>query len=288
MEASASAAAEKRGEMGKLLGQIGTIEWCRATGGMLGSSERRRFVAAVMLETARSMPRLLLYGAGIKGSGPDPSSFSPPDTSLTRRVLEASAHLDPMLLQHSYRSYLFARALGARDHLPCDDEALFVAAMLHDYAFPLLETGDRCFTLKGAEVAAELLREASLSAELLHDVLDAITLHLNPRVTREQGNLQHLLHAGVMVDTVGVRAWQLDAAGMRDVLACHPRHGYVMRGDPRLRAHAVRHPRSRARQLYRCGFGMALRLGPWHAQEARTQRLAAQRAPRLAAGTERP
>ncbi len=34
-------------------------------------------------------------------------------------------------------------------------------------------------------------------------------------------------------------------------------------------------PGSRAQQIYRCGFSAALRLGPWHAREARTLRLAA-------------
>jgi hypothetical protein len=258
----------------RLLGDIGTIEWCRATNGILSGVERRRFIAAVLLETARSTPRLLLSKAGVRGKGgADPSVFCPPDTPFTRRVIEACAHLDPMLIQHGYRSYLFARALGALENLSCDDEALFIAAILHDYAFPSPDRiDDRCFTLVGAEVAADLLREAPLSEALQHDVLDGITLHLNPRVPPRQGILQHLLHDAILIDTVGVRAWDLDKKGMQRVVERHPRHGFIHRGSPRLRAHAAQLPSSRARQIYRCGFSAALRLGPWYAHEARILR----------------
>ena len=41
-------------------------------------------------------------------------------------------------------------------------------------------------------------------------MLEAITLHLNPAVPREQGAVQHLTHDGVLLDVLGVRAWELD------------------------------------------------------------------------------
>ena len=63
-----------------------------------------------------------------------------------------------MIVEHGYRSYLFARALGSVEGIGCDDEALFAATMLHDYAFETMDTiADNCFTLVGAEVAADLL-----------------------------------------------------------------------------------------------------------------------------------
>ena len=258
--------------MSRLLKDIGTLEWCRRTNGVLSAPERLRYTAAGVLETVRSLPRLLLFRLGWTGGGPDPSAFAPPDTTLARRVVEASMHLDPMFVQHGYRSYLFARALGARDGLACDGEALFAAAMLHDYAFPNIDTtDDRCFTLAGAEIAAEVLSECGLSPALQHDVLDAITLHFNPRVPREQGVLQHLLHDGVFIDVLGARAWHLDPLGYQRVVERHPRHGFIHRATPGLRAHARRVPCSRADQALRCGFNMAQRLGPGYAHEARTR-----------------
>jgi hypothetical protein len=256
--------------MSRLLGDIGTIEWSRETKGLLRGSERWRYVVAVLLQTMQSAPRMLLAKAGLWGSGADPSLFAPPDTLLTRRVLEASAEIHPMLVTHGIRSYLFARALGRLDALECDDEALFVAAVLHDYAFPIEPTRitDRCFSLAGAEVAHELLRDSSLSAALQHAVLDSITLHLNPYVAREQGVLQHLLHAGVLADVAGVRAWELDREGVGRVCVKHPRLGMLTRGVQGFREHGARVPAGRAQHALLCGFSVATKLGPWPAYEA--------------------
>jgi hypothetical protein len=251
-----------------VLGDIGTIEWCRRTNGILGRSERARFLAAMALTTVTATPRLLAARAGWRGSGPDPSQLTPPDSPFARELVEACAELDPMVVEHGYRSYLFARALGVAEGVDCDDEALFAATMLHDYAFETMDTiSDKCFTLVGAEVAAELLERSPLAPSLQHDVLDAITLHLNPRVRREQGDVQYLTHEGIVVDVVGLRAWELDRQGVSRVAERHPRHGFTVRGEPLLRAHARRVRGCRAGALLQAGFGPALRLGMWRAAD---------------------
>ena len=267
--------------MPNLLGDIGTIEWCRKTNGILGRGERARFMAATVLTTARVMPRLVAARTrrGGAAGGPDPSALTPPDTPFTREVLEACADLDPMLVQHGYRSYLYARALGQVDGVSCDDEALFAATILHDYAFGEMDTiSGKCFTLVGAEVAADLLATSPLSEVLRHDVLDAITLHLNPKVGLQQGTLQHLVHDGIVVDVLGIRAAELDRAGARRVQERHPRHGFTIRGEPLLRAHARRVPGCRAHALLTTGFGPALRISPWRAGERRETAVGAERA----------
>src|SRR5690242_1845002 len=130
--------------MSALLGDIGTIEWGRRTRGILGRGEQARFIAAVCLQTARALPRVL--GARRGGSGPDPSELTPPDSAFAKEVVEACSDLGPAVIEHSYRSYLFARVLALVDGVECDEEALFAATMFHDYAFPTIETlTDRCF-----------------------------------------------------------------------------------------------------------------------------------------------
>ena len=152
---------------------------------------------------------------GSSGSGPDPSELTPPDTPFAREVVEACAELGPTVIEHSYRSYLFARALGEVEGVECDEEALFAATMFHDYAFPEIgQLTDRCFTLAGAEDAERFLESSPLSEDLRHDVLDAISLHINPSVARERGTIQHLAHDGIALDVVGLRAWELDRAGV--------------------------------------------------------------------------
>lgn len=249
-----------------LLGEIGTIEWSRRTNGILGRGERARFLAAVVLKTARAMPRLLASQAGMRGSGPDPSQLTPPDTPFARDVIEACADLDPMVVEHGYRSYLFGRALGQVEGIECDEEALFAATMFHDYAFETMDSlTDECFTLAGAEVAAQALEGSPLSESERHDVLDAITLHLNPTVPPEQGAIQHLAHDGILLDVLGMRSWDLDPVGVNRTAERHPRHGFTVRGAPLLRAHGRRVHGCRAGALFLAGFGPALKTSRWRA-----------------------
>jgi hypothetical protein len=125
----------------------------------------------------------------------------------------------------------------------------------------------KCFTLVGAEVAADLLATSPLSDVLRHDVLDAITLHLNPTVAVKQGAVQHLVHDGIALDVLGIRARELDSSGVGRVQGRHPRHGFTVRGEPLLRAHARRVPGCRAGALLATGFGPALRINPWRGSE---------------------
>lgn len=252
-----------------MLGDIGTIEWCRRTNGVLGRGERARFLAAMTWAMASGTPRLLAAQVGKRrGGGPDPSRLTPPDTPFAREIVEACAELDPMVVEHGYRSYLFARALGLAEDITCDDEALFAATMLHDYAFETMDTiPDKCFALAGAEVAAEILARSELAEATRHDVLDAITLHLNPAVRREQGDVQYLTHEGIVIDVVGMRSWELDRDGLARVVERHPRHGFTVRGEPLLRSHARRVHGCRTGALLQGGFATGLKLSKWRAQD---------------------
>lgn len=251
-----------------LMGDIGTIEWCRRTNGILGRGEKARYMASVALETVRVLPRIVASRSGSGAGGPDPSKLAPPDTAFAREVLEACAGLEPMTLEHSIRSYVFARALGELERLECDEEALFAATMFHDYAFPKIDEIDgKCFTLAGAEDAERFLASSSLDRSLHRDVLDAITLHLNPSVPREQGALQHLAKDGIGLDVIGTRAWDLDRGGIERTFERHPRHGFNAKAEGLLRTNARRAPGCRTAAAFATGFGQALKTSPWQARD---------------------
>jgi hypothetical protein len=249
----------------RLLGDIGTIEWNRRTRGILGRGERARYTAAVVLATSKALPRLLATRSGGRSSGPDPSQLTPPDTPFAKEVVDACAELGPMVIEHSYRSYIFGRALGEGGGVECDEEALFAATMFHDFAFPKMESlSDRCFTLAAAEDVEGLLQSSPLSEDSRHDVLDAICLHINPAVSPERGAVQHLTHDGVIVDVIGLRNWELDRAGIERVFERHPRHGFNVAGARVLGTHAKLVGGCRTAALFSAGFGPALKLSPWY------------------------
>jgi hypothetical protein len=251
--------------MSALLGDIGTLEWCRRTNGILGRGERARFVAATVLASARALPRMLAARrGGGGGSGPDPSRLAPPDTPFARDLLEVCADLDPMIVEHGYRSYLFGRALGAAEGLECDEEALFAATMLHDWAFMTMDGLDgECFAWAGAKEAEQILASSSFTEAERRDVLDAICLHLNPAVPRERGAVQHLAHDGIALDVLGMRGGELDGGGVRRTFDRHPRHGFTVRGEELMRAHGRRVPGCRSAALFSASRGQVLRTSPW-------------------------
>jgi hypothetical protein len=254
--------------MSRLMGDIGTIEWCRRTEGILGRGEKARYMAAVALATARVLPRMLTSRGGSGSGGPDPSKLTPPDTPFAREVLEACGELEPMTIEHSIRSYVFARALGEVEGLECDHEALFAATMFHDHAFPRIDEIDgRCFTLVGAEDAERFLASSSLDRSLHREVLDAITLHVNPSVPPAQGALQHLAKDGIGLDVIGTRAWELDRGGIERTFERHPRHGFNAKAEGLLRTNARRAPGCRAAAAFATGFGQALKTSPWQARD---------------------
>ena len=250
-----------------ILGEIGTLTWTHRTNGILGRGERARFVAAVLLEQGRGTPRVLAarLRAGRGRGGPDPSELTPPNSQVAREAMElCGAELSEPVVEHSYRSYLYARALALAEGIECDEEATFVGAMLHDWGIkeiPALR--DRCFTLPGAEQALALAEANGWAPARGESAAEAITLHLNPTVPASQGTVQHLVHDGVLLDVVGLRAPELDAGGIRRVRDRHPRMGFNRIGGGALREHGRNVPGCRSRALFQTGFGLALRLGPW-------------------------
>jgi hypothetical protein len=221
-------------------------------------------MATVALRTAQALPRVIGSRSGGGSSGPDPSQLTPPDSPFAKEVVEACAELGPAVIEHSYRSYLFARALGQADGVECDEEALFAATMFHDFAFPEIETlTDRCFTLAAAEAAERFLESSPLTESQRHDVLDAICLHISPDSPRERGTTQYLAHDGIALDVVGLRAWELDRPGVRRTFERHPRHDFNRSARTLLRGHGRRVRGCRTAALFATGFGQAMRLSPW-------------------------
>lgn len=252
-----------------MLGEIGTLAWTRRTNGLLTRAERRRYVAAALREQLRSAAPLLAYRLG-RGSRRqatiDEQELRIPDSKVARDAVEAcNAAQPPTIMEHNYRSFIFARALGALDGIEHDEELLFVATMFHDAGAlePDLTDGGRCFTLKGAQDAEAHGGRAGWPEDRCTGAAEAITLHINPAVPPEQGPEAHLMHDGVLLDAVGLRAWEIQKQGIERVRSSHPRLGFSQEGGRLLGAQGRAIPRCRIAAAMGAGFGLALKLGPW-------------------------
>ncbi len=252
-----------------MLGEIGTLAWTRRTNGLLSRPERARYITAAVREQARAAGPLLAFrlGRGARRQATiDEHDLRIPDSKVAQTTIEACAEgQPPMVIEHNYRSFIYARALAALAGIAHDEELLFVATMFHDAGVlePDLSDGGRCFTLRGAADAESHLEQFNWSDERRAAAAEAITLHLNPAVPLDRGAEAHLMHDGVLLDAVGLRAWELRRAAIERVRSRHPRLRFSQDGGRLLAKQARAIPGCRVAAALGSGFGIALRLGPW-------------------------
>ena len=248
-------------------GTIGSALWVQRTGGRLTAAERRSLLwplAQSHAANALGRLRLGLHLHSGRNAQVPPARLAPPTSVLTRAAEECAQRVLPVpLLNHSYRTYLFGRALGELEGTDVDTELLFASALLHDtgLADP---RGAADFTLESTRLARHVAEQVGLSAEATETMLTAITMHYNPRVSPKAGPVAYLLAAGAGVDVVGIRSWDLPRTVIADAVHDHPRAGFKRAFTEAFRDEATRVPQGRARLLHRYGaFAAAIRLAPF-------------------------
>jgi hypothetical protein len=199
-----------------------------------------------------------------RGASLDPDAIRIPDSAIARSAEELCEEMQPAFVaNHAHRSYLWGALLAQLDRLTYDAELFYVAALLHDTGLDPARGDSSCFTVASARVAEREADEARWSPERRDSLAEAITLHLNPRVSLDQGAEAHLLSAGVTLDNIGQRYHELDRTTVGRVLERHPRVGYKHAFAGLWRAEAKASPASRAHMLRLIGFGLAIRLAPF-------------------------
>lgn len=250
---------------------VGTIEWTKRTGGRLEPAERRRLVAdlaRVQVGNVLGRGSAMLHLNSGRRANVSPDRLVPPDSPLTRAAEDAAARtLTPSLLNHSYRTYRFGRALGDLEGLEVDEELLFAAALLHDTGLVLADgsaEGSADFTLTSARVARDVAEGVGLSSRASETMQTAITMHHSPRVSLDVGPEAYLLSAGAGVDVAGLRSWELPRTVLEDAVRLHPREGFKVYFTKAWAVEAARVPQGRAQLLRRYGaFSAAIALAPF-------------------------
>lgn len=101
--------------------------------------------------------------------------LTPPASALTRAAEQCARRVLPVpLLDYSYRTYVFGRALGELEDIDVDTELLFAGALLHDSGL-VNPTGDADFTLTSSRLTRVVAEEVGLSTVAADTLLTAIT-----------------------------------------------------------------------------------------------------------------
>ena len=95
---------------------VGTATWVQHTSGRLTNAERRAMFAPLARTHASNAVGRLRLAVGLhpgRHAYLPPARLAPPTTVLTRAAERRARQILPVaLLNHSYRTYVFGRALG--------------------------------------------------------------------------------------------------------------------------------------------------------------------------------
>jgi hypothetical protein len=246
---------------------VGTATWVQETSGWLTPAARRAMLMTLVrghLTNASGRLRLLLRLHPGRNAYVPPGPLAPPDSVLTREARAHAVRILPLpLLNHSYRTYQFGRALGEIEGVEVDTELLFAVSMLHDVGL-VNPPGTADFTLASSRLAREIAEQVGLSTAASEVMQTAITLHYSPGVTLSAGPVAYLLSAGAALDVIGLRSWQLPTETLTDVVREHPRVRFKQEFTQAFRQEAARVPQGRAKLLLRYGaFAAAIRFAPF-------------------------
>jgi hypothetical protein len=246
--------------------RLGGLGWAQRTGGRLTSRERSRLLSAIALsqwENVIGRAKLALGRLPPGATNVDLDTFIAPDSLFAREAEQACAELPASLVGHSYRTWLFGRALAAVDRSELDLELFYCGSLLHDHGIAQPTVG-RDFTLASAERTLACATTAGVSDNRAQTLADAICVHTTPGVNIDRdGALGCYLQWGAMVDGAGLRIWDVAPTNVTQILRRHPRVDFKRQLVAMIRAEAAAVPQGRFGLLVRCGLPLAVRMAPF-------------------------
>ncbi|GAA1905522.1 phosphohydrolase [Williamsia serinedens] len=202
--------------------------WAIQTGGVLTSAQKRALFTP-LVQTVLKYPglraRLVLGRRGHGGF--DLDTLRLPDSRLARDAQEmAHESIPSFLVNHSYRVFLFGTALARLDGISIDDEAVFVASMLHDLHLGDPAPGGRCFAVAGGERAEAFAVAHDVSPERARRIGAEVSGHVTVGGYDDLSGEGGFVGAGAVLDLLGLRLDELRKDFVDAVLAQQPRDGF--------------------------------------------------------------
>jgi len=195
-----------------------------------------------------------------------------PTGSLADASLEiAHSSLSRPIIDHSIRSFLFARLLadreGVLDDADYNEELLFAASVMHDLGLGKHATGEARFEIEGADLAAAVLRGHGVAERDVDRVWEAIALHASVGIAHRRGLITSLTHKGVFEDAGGITDGVADRLRQK-VLDAYPRAA----GDRSIADAIVAHAARSEAAAPRGSLGFELLRQHREAEHARSRR----------------
>ncbi|MFI9507021.1 phosphohydrolase [Nocardia sp. NPDC052566] len=238
--------------------------WATGTGGNLSGSQRRALIGKLFAGLPRLVTDQVRLALHRRGNGRvDFTDLRLPDSKLARAAeTEARECLTQHVLEHSYRSYFFGRALSELDGVPYDDELAYVSCLLHDLQLEHPTPG-RCFAVTGAERAMKFVLGEGATPEQAETIGAAIAAHITIGVADDLGDLG-FVSAGAAVDVFGARMCDLNPEWVTELLLRHPRHEFKRHMSAAMKTESAAVPDGRTHWLVTtAAFRQLIRFAPF-------------------------
>lgn len=265
---------------------VGTLVWLdRSDNGRLDRLTGYEFQSLLV----KRIPELPLEGAtrylGLRWNRKVSGDVVAPSTPFAGEVLARCEAIGiPWLVNHSKRTFELAYLYGTRSGYRFDPEVLYAASLLHDVGLaehhtaaqdeavgPSETTPDHgrsgqvrpgCFTIASAMAAGSIAESHGWSTGRMDRLCEAITLHLNPTVSRFQGIEAWLLSFATALDITGTGFWRLYSPAMTSVYERNPLLDQSDQILPMWNGEADREPRCRVAALNQLAFGHLVATSP--------------------------
>jgi hypothetical protein len=158
-----------------------------------------------------------------------------------------AAAAPPYLLNHTYRTFLFGRCLVPASDV--DDEAAFVASMLHDLGLTDEHKTENEFVRSGADLTCSFLERRGWPLDRIRLVEGAILRHTN--LVAEEVPVNRVVQAGAAVDVAGLGSDEMNPEYVSTIVAAYPRLDFVEQMRSIFLDEAHRHPNGAFAELER-------------------------------------
>jgi HD domain len=156
-----------------------------------------------------------------------PKSLAPPRSAVAESALSLCVQASPpFLANHAVRTFAWACLLAQIDDVLFDRETLYVASLLHDLGLTSRFEGPRCFELRSADAARDFASREGWDLARALVAAEAIRLHMQARVVRDDGPEAYLLSEATSLDVSGRRFEEVDQRSRELVLTLAPRAGF--------------------------------------------------------------
>lgn len=128
-----------------------------------------------------------------------------PNDALSQAAYQrAAAELDPVILNHSLRVFLYAATISEKEQLPWHHAdrlpLLFAAAMFHDMGSSSSCDGPQRFEVEGADAAVTFLKSHGVDDDVAHQIWVAVACHTCAGIGERISALARLIRLGPLVD----------------------------------------------------------------------------------------